>query len=87
MDRLAERRRRARERVLKHYKTAFATPFWKAYVAHENSLEHLATRSMDFKQGVFMADPRGRWCKRFNHVDNELMKQFGVPPIGEWQHE
>lgn len=77
-DKVAERRRRNRERVLETYRRGYAIPFWTAYKEdRSDDLLKLWTRGSDFKLGVAMADPRGKWCNRFNTVDEELMLEMG----------
>lgn len=81
-DKVAERRRRNRERVLETYRTAYAIPFWTAYREHRSDdLQKFCTRGSDFKLGVAMADPHGKWCKRFNAVDEAIEKELGIIDI------
>ena len=72
----AQRKKRA-ERIIECYKENYAEPFWKAY-KDKNHMEmgRLLSRSHDFKFGLFMADPHGKWHQRLNKVDIELKKQI-----------
>ena len=82
-DKVAERRRCNRERVLETYRTAHAIPFWMAYKEHRSDdLQKLCTRGNDFKLGVAMADPHGKLLNRFNAVDEELMREMGIKNDG-----
>ena len=89
-DKIAERRRRNRERVLEMYRRGYSLPFWTAYREHRiDDIQKLCTRGSDFKLGVAMADPCGKWCKRFNDVDEAVEKELGIIDIVEvrWTEE
>ena len=89
-DKVAERRRRNRERVLETYRTAYAIPFWTAYKENRSKdIQKFATRGGDFRFGVYMADPRGKWCKKFNAVDEAVEKELGIIDIVDvrWTEE
>lgn len=84
MDKAAERRRRRRERIEEMYRTNYCIPMCAALAKESNcdEVQRLATRSMDFKYGVLMADPNGHWHRKFNQIFNDVQKIMGVRENG-----
>ena len=74
MDKVAEKNRRRRERILEQYKIGYCLPYCKAFVNDSPDADRLLTRCFDFKFGVKMADNRyHKWDEKFNGIYHECM--------------
>ena len=85
MDKVAERRRKRRNRIIECYKRYYCYPICAAINESGKSgdeVQRLATRSMDFRYGVQMADPNGHWYKTFNRIYIEVEKSMGIRKDG-----
>lgn len=88
-DKAAERRRKQREKVIDMYRF-FAKSFWTAYKENDQTeMDKCANRTYNFRLGVTMADPKGRWYHRFSQIDHETMKDMGIDDTPEirWTEE
>ena len=73
----AERRRKRRLMIVEHYRRNYCLPLCKAIMQNDDdAIQRLATRSLDYRFGVAMADPNGKWHNRFNDVFTETMREL-----------
>lgn len=78
-DKAAERRRKHRIAVIEQYKIGYLEPYCKA--VKENDWENVnwwGTRCYDFRFGVSVADPNGRWSEKFNKAYCEVSEKYDI---------
>ena len=78
-DKLAERRRKRRKRIIAILKVSYYRPMIEAIKSgNHDAVQKYATRCTDFKLGVMYADPAGKWQRRMNEAWDEVAKEVGL---------